>query len=135
MKVHSELKATSRGYEFEKTPAQEEQQRVQDPRQSSRMHRHPGLTCTLQSSTDRRAEQWSQRCQRDKKQIEAIVGSLRHIRTSAVEEERQDVTPDERRFAIRDMKTRTDAWSPALLAALSRQGMAALADLIHAMET
>ena len=30
---HSELKATSRGHEFEKTPAQEEQQRVQDLQQ------------------------------------------------------------------------------------------------------
>ena len=35
-----ELKVTSRGHEFEKRLAQEEQQRVQDPRQSRRMHRH-----------------------------------------------------------------------------------------------
>ena len=46
------------------------------------------LTCTVQSSTDRRADKWSQRWQRDKNQVEAIVGSLRDIRSAAVEGER-----------------------------------------------
>ena len=44
------------------------------------------LTCTVLSSTDRRAEQWSQRWQRDKNQDEAIVGSMRDIRSAAVAE-------------------------------------------------
>ena len=39
MKVHSESKATSREHEFEKRPAQEEQQRVQDWGQTRRIHR------------------------------------------------------------------------------------------------
>ena len=53
-------------------------------------------------------------------------------------EKKEDVTPDELRLAIRDMKARSplgpDAWSPSLLAALSRQGIEALADLIKAIE-
>ena len=70
----------------------------------------------MQSSTDRRAEQWGQRWQRDKNQEEAIVGSMRDIRTAAVEEERQVTAPDVLRLAVREMKTRTalgpDAWCP-----------------------
>ena len=42
------------------------------------------LTCTVRSSTDRRAEQWSQQWQRDKNQMEAIVESMKDIRTATV---------------------------------------------------
>ena len=96
------------------------------------------LTCTVQTSTDRRAEQWSQRRQLDKNQVEAIVGSVTDIRTAAVEEERQEITPDGHYLAIREVKTRTalgpDAWGPAVLAALRWQRMATPADLINAIE-
>ena len=67
------------------------------------------------------------------------MGSMEDIRTADADEKRQDLTPDEFRLAIQDMKTRTalgpDAWRPALLAALSRHGMASPADLINAIET
>ena len=98
----------------------------------------PDLTETAQSTTDRRVQQWSRRWQRDVDQLDAIAESMRDFHTAAVNEERQAITPDVLRSAMQDMTARfalgLGAWSPALLAALSRQGLEAFTDLINAVE-